>query len=413
MDNTKISGTFFIFSFLFLLSLPFGILFRSGSYNAKKEKEENTTDTEKIIIDIPSLTDGNKDDLIKKGKPKIRPLSVIAALLGIFSLCIHLALAAEGIDYMIKSGGEDLFSVLIPNHKISEPMEPPLPQQETVEDNDKDKPQDFKIRNSDLSANAEYGLSLTNETSYAPDLYQLLGATRPSLSAKELDKKYGKGCKKVLLYHTHATEGFADTYETSFRTKDKEKNMIAVGDIIYEVLTMAGIETVHLTEQFDKESFNDAYDRSNEAVLSVLKENPSIQYVFDVHRDCIGNADDGYVRAVMNIYGKPAAQLMFVCGTDEGGSSHTAWRQNLTASLHLQSSLVQSYPRLMRPVNLRRASFYQDSAPTSLIIECGTCAGTLVEAKRGAVLFAKSLADYVLGKDCGLDCEELISSLCP
>ena len=287
-------------------------------------------------------------------------------------------------------------------------------QQETIEDQEeKDKLHEFKKRDSSLSTNAEFGLSLTNETSYSPDLYQLLGADRPSLTAEELDEKYGKSCKKVLIYHTHATEAYADTYETSFRTMDENKNMIAVGNIIYKVLSKAGIETVHLTDQFDKESWSNAYDRSNAAVLSVLKDNPSIQYVFDVHRDCIGNDDEGYVRAVADIYGKPTAQLMFVCGTDEGGSTHTMWRKNLSASLHLQSSLAQSHPSLMRPVNLRRASFYQDTSPTSLIIECGTCAGTLEEAQRGAVLFAKSLADYILNKDCGLDCKELIESLCP
>ena len=104
---------------------------------------------------------------------------------------------------------------------------------------------------------------------------------------------------------------------------------------------------------------------------------------------------------------------MLVCGTDEGGSSHTEWRKNLTTALQIQAKLYSDYKSLMRPINLRRASFYQDTTPASLLLECGTCANTVTEAKRSAVIFAKGLADYIKGKDCGLDTEALIDSLCP
>ena len=82
---------------------------------------------------------------------------------------------------------------------------------------------------------------------------------------------------QVLIYHTHATEGYADTYGTGCRTSDEEKNMVEIGKLITLVLRKAGIETVHLTEQFDRESWSDAYDKSNAAVRAALKEYPSIQ----------------------------------------------------------------------------------------------------------------------------------------
>lgn len=367
-------------------------------------------DKEKIVLDIPALTDGAE----KRIKKRFPPVSaVIAAVLAAASLILHASIVTEAFCYIKNEGDDFLFSFIIPESKISAPAEPPLPDDTTLEDGESfgDKHLDFKMITRDLSTNAEYGLSLTNETSYAPDLYQLLGEERPSPTEGEISRKFGKGSPKVLIYHTHATEGYADTYGTGFRTSDEEKNMVEIGKLITLVLRKAGIETVHLTEQFDRESWSDAYDKSNAAVRAALKEYPSIQYVIDVHRDCIGNEDSGYVRPLCKE--DDCAQLMFVCGTDEGGSGHTEWRKNLTFALQLQRDIKDDNPSLMRPVNLRRASFYQDVCPSSLILECGSCANTQREAKKAALLFACSFADYIIGAPCGLSAEELEDSLCP
>ncbi len=367
---------------------------------------------EPIIIDIPLLDEKSPEK--EKKRLSLRAIPMAAAIfLLIFSLVMHSAIAVKACEYLKNEGSELLLSFIIPDYAISEPMVPPLPEESELQGNTEDKQFDFPIRESDLSAKAEYGLALTNETSYTPDLYYLLGRDRPSPTLSELDKKYGKDSPKVLIYHSHATEGYADSQKTSFRTHESEKNVVAVGEVISYVLKKAGIPTLHITELFDSENWNLAYDNSNAAVEKILTKYPSISYVFDIHRDCIGNDTDGYVRSTTTIEGKDAAQLMFVCGTDEGGSSHKDWRNNLSSAIKLQSKLYAAHPSLMRPVNLRRASFYQDTSPSSLILECGTCANTLDEAKRAAIAFAKSLADYITDKDCGLDLESLLDTLCP
>lgn len=371
------------------------------------------TDNEKIVIDIPKLAEGESET--QAGR-KALPAVITAAVFIIISLIIHSAIITESIDLLKAEGSDFLFSVLIPDYEISKPLTPVLPEGDSIEnDGDRDKPDvpSFTVLSRDLSTKAEYGLSLTNETLYTPDLYQLLGSDRPSLTEKEIDEKHESSSPKVLIYHTHATESYDNAYGTGFRSSDEESNMIAVGKVITAVLEKAGIETVHITEQFDRDNWSESYNNSNAAVRKMLEQYPSIEYVFDVHRDCIGNEDEGYVRATVPVYGKDTAQLMFVCGTDEGGSTHTEWRQNLTTAVKLQASLSEKHKGLMRPINLRRASFYQDSSPSALILECGTCAGSLTEAKRAAILFAVSLADYIKGYDCALDCEELVKSLCP
>lgn len=368
-------------------------------------------ENEYVIIDIPLLPEDSTQKKRKKLSPQVIP-HIFTVLLLVFSLIIHSAIAVRACEYFKNEGSEMLLSFIIPDYTVSEPMIPPLPEESELRE-EEDKPYDFPIRDIDLSATAEYGLSLSNETSYTPDLYYLMGRDRTAPTKKELDKKYGTASPKVLIYHSHATEGYANSCKSSFRTEDTDNNVVAVGEVLCRVLEKAGVPAIHITELFDGENWSLAYDNSNAAVRQMLEKYPSISYIFDLHRDCIGNDSEGYVRSRTTVYEKNVAQLMFVCGTDEGGSSHKSWRDNLTTAIHLQSEMYSAYPSLMRPINLRRASFYQDTSTASLILECGTCANTVEEAKRAAVIFGKSLADYIKNEDCGLDVGQLLNTLCP
>lgn len=363
-------------------------------------------DAEKIIIDVPQL-----EGSVSRGAPQRKSLSYLIsrALMVIFiitSILVHTAIIANAVEYFKTEGHHLLFSHIFPRYEKSEPMIPPLPEGNTVKEDSgvKNAEIPFPVRICDLSANAENGLSLTNETQYSPDLSHLLGIEPSSDHTSS---------PKVLIYHSHATEGYIDCAGTSFRTSDSQKNVVAIGKIIATVLESAGIETIHLTELFDEDDWSAAYDKSNAAVKDAISKDPSIQYVLDIHRDCIGNETDGYVSAKTKVFEKEVSQLMLVCGTDEGGSGHTQWRNNLGFAVRLQAALHSKYDSLMRPINLRRASFYQNTSPNALILECGTCANTIEEAKRSAVLFASSLADYIRGEENCVGALDLINALCP
>ena len=59
--------------------------------------------------------------------------------------------------------------------------------------------------------------------------------------------------------------------------------------------------------------------------------------------------------------------------------------------------LENQHPGLMRPVNIRSASFNQQYTAGSLILEVGSCAGSLDSALKSAKLFAQSLAREIIG----------------
>ncbi len=362
------------------------------------------------------------------------PLSIIAAALILItvSLALHTSLFAMAANQLRTVSPTDFFMQLILPGYTAEPIQedanpndtdhadksdntPPSPTPDTEDGTNSEAPSTGdKIRDKDLSANAENGFSLSNQTKYTPDLWALYGAPRLTKTADELAEEYGADAPLVLIYHTHGTESYANgdtvTAGTGFRSRDPEETVVAVGNVMTEVLEAAGIPVIHLEEMFDEKNWSSAYDNSHAAVCKALEKYPSIQYVFDVHRDALSGDDGAYISSVFTYDDTRFAQLMLVCGTDEGGSNHKNWRDNLSFALTLQANLHASYDTLMRPVNLRTASFYQDLRKGALLLEVGTSANTLAEAKRTAVLFSAALADHILDRDSGLDVAEWYES---
>ena len=107
----------------------------------------------------------------------------------------------------------------------------------------------------------------------------------------------------ILIYHTHTTEtyeildrGFYSDDRGS-RSENSGENMIRVGEEICKVLEENGYKAIHDKTVYDKE-YSGAYERSCENISKILKENPSIQIVLDIHRDAIYPKDGSRVKPV-------------------------------------------------------------------------------------------------------------------
>lgn len=209
----------------------------------------------------------------------------------------------------------------------------------------------------------------------------------------------------VLIYHTHATEAYepldAEVYDKtySWRSLDNAINMVAVGDVLAQKLEEAGIGVIHLTEQHDYPSYNGAYEKSAESIQAALEQYPSIKVILDVHRDAIQRDADTIVKAVAEIDGKKAAQLMLVAGCDDDGSlGMPQWQSNFRFCAALQDVLETLYPGLCRPVFFCYRKYNMDLCPNGALIEVGSHGNTLEEAKYAAELLANGLALLLKGQ---------------
>lgn len=205
---------------------------------------------------------------------------------------------------------------------------------------------------------------------------------------------------QVLIVHTHATESFeqydTEIYDTrnTWRSTDNNRNMVALGNAMAEVLEENGIGVIHDTTQHDYPSYNGSYERSAKTVKAYLEEYPTIKVVLDLHRDAM-QRDDAIVKPVANIDGKKASQVMIIAGCDDGTMDMPDWRENLRFAGQLQEYIESQNPGLTRPIYFCYRKYNQDLTTGSLLIEFGSNANTLEEGVCAARLTGQALADLI------------------
>ena len=209
---------------------------------------------------------------------------------------------------------------------------------------------------------------------------------------------------QVLIMHTHATEcyrmsqGLWADPAGGARTTDRASNMCAVGRVMADTLNAAGIHTLHDETLNDYPSYNGSYANSRAVVQQYLAQYPSIKVVVDVHRDAIEDGAGARKAPVAEIGGRKAAQVMLICGCDNGSTvSLPNWRQNLRFAAAWQSAMESAYPGLTRPVLFSYRFYNQDLTTGSLLLEVGTHGNNLNEALYAGQLAARALADLLRG----------------
>lgn len=226
-------------------------------------------------------------------------------------------------------------------------------------------------RNHNSRANTYYGTTrIDNQTNYT--------LTEEMLTPDvEIENK-----KNVIIFHTHTCESYTpcETYNYTmtgnYRTTDSNYNMIRVGEELTNYLTNKGFNVVHDGTYHDYPSYSGSYSRSLETATRLLEQNPA-GIVIDLHRDAVGNGDT-YGPTVM-VNGQRVAQLMFVIGTDGGGSEHPNWNKNLKIAIKIQEKANEMYPGLFRSIIVRNSRYNQHIADGACIIEVGATANTLGE----------------------------------
>ena len=238
-------------------------------------------------------------------------------------------------------------------------------------------------------------LNIINTTKFSVDLSSFLKKQFPIKTAIPENEPI------VLIIHTHGSESYLDngydfySPDETFRSLDAEKSVVGIGAILCDKLNSLGINTIHDIEIYDQTDFNRSYNYSREGIKKALEKYPSIQFVIDLHRDSVFDTNGKNIKPLTTLNGKQTAQLMLVIGTNEGGSNHPNWRDNLTFATHLQQKMNDLYPTLARPINLRSSAFNQALATGSILLEVGSCGNTFEEAENAVLLFAQAYASLL------------------
>ncbi len=230
-----------------------------------------------------------------------------------------------------------------------------------------------------------------NDSSFDLDIEKELNL-RPDIHIKK------DGTPQVLLYHTHTTEAYMDKnngfyYDDWYpRTMDMNKNVTQVGERIAQKLKEANIGVIHDTTIHDNPSYNGSYKRSAETIRKNLEQYPSIQVTIDLHRDSIGSNESGKIKPTFIYNDKKAAQIMIIAGYDPDGSmDFPDWEYNLRFAMRLQKSTETLFPGMTRPMYFSDVRYNMNITHGSLLIEVGSDANTINEARYSGELLGESL----------------------
>ncbi len=251
----------------------------------------------------------------------------------------------------------------------------------------------------DMSNGASGGkVLLSNATEYKINVDESINNQYP---IKVNLSEYSEKNPLILIIHTHGTEAFSPEgvnytpQNYMFRDSDITNNIVSVGAVMANTLNEEGIPTIHCTIMHDKNSYRYAYDYAADTIQQYISKYPSIKYVFDVHRDAITNSAGNLIKPITIVNNEKTAQIMLLVGTNEKGADHPNWTDNLTVAVKLQSRLTTKYERFARPINIRGASFNEQFTKGSLLIEIGSAANTLNEAKRAAKQLAIEISELI------------------
>ena len=214
------------------------------------------------------------------------------------------------------------------------------------------------------------------------------------LLAKDLTINTDAGGPVILIYHTHSQEGYADSDGTEAMT------VVGLGDYLATLLQeIYGIPVLHDRGQYDLPSRDSAYSKAEPAITQILKDNPSIQVVIDLHRDGVAEG----TRLVSQVNGKDTAKIMFFNGlsrtTANGDISYLPnpyIQDNLAFSLQMQLAAAELYPYFTRPIYLKGYRYNMHLCPKSLLVEVGAQTNTFAEAKNAMEPLAHLLAQVLL-----------------
>jgi|GEM_PF-673685 len=208
------------------------------------------------------------------------------------------------------------------------------------------------------------------------------------------------GNETVYIYHTHNRESWRNVARQTQGSSvdDPEINITLVGKRLGELLQQRGIQTMVNQDDFakrlaeQKKSYAMSYAESYNAVVAAVAANPSLQYIFDIHRD----SDEPRSKVALTLNGKTYARMLFVIGT-----ANPNYHENKKLADSLHARLEAAYPGLSRGVILKsknegNGEYNQSLSQGSLLLEFGGTNNTLEECYNTAEAFADVLINHML-----------------
>lgn len=215
--------------------------------------------------------------------------------------------------------------------------------------------------------------------------------------SKDMKIKGDASKPQILIYHTHASEGFVDSI-----AGDTSTTVIGAGEKLAGLLREEyGYNVIHDTGQYDAVRAQ-AYTVAAPAVEQILADNPSIEVIIDLHRDQMREG----MKLVTELDGRPTAKFMFFNGlsrTKERGDIDYLYNpyidDNLALAFQMQLACNEYYPGITRRIYLKGYRYNMQYRDKTLLIELGAQTNTVEEIMNAIDPIAHALHIVLSGEE--------------
>ncbi len=213
----------------------------------------------------------------------------------------------------------------------------------------------------------------------------------PERLEAEADPAVRSARPRVLIYHTHTHEAYAQTPDDPYpetepwRTEDQAHSVVRVGAELASLLEARGFEVTHDVTDHEYPRLNTAYARSLDTLMSYGDQPFDLR--IDLHRD----AWDSTMAECALVGGRRTAQLMMLVGNGGDYEVKPDYAANLAFAARLTDALNALAEGLCRPVLVKNGRYNQHVGTPSLLIEAGHNLNTLGEALAAMPYLADAL----------------------
>lgn len=187
----------------------------------------------------------------------------------------------------------------------------------------------------------------------------------------------------VAIYNTHNAETYLPNDGVE-KIEGSNAGVVQVATELARVLEQEyGVKTFQSKTIHDYPRYEKSYGNAEKTVKQLLKENPSIQVVIDIHRDA--GIKDRVVTTLAG--GDKAAKIMLIVGTN-ARLPHPNWEANYSFAREVGHKMEELYPGLLKDVRKKEGRYNQHLHPRSLLVEVGSSKNSLEEAKEAVRAFA-------------------------
>lgn len=195
----------------------------------------------------------------------------------------------------------------------------------------------------------------------------------------------------VGIYHTHTAESFIPSSGVAHKPGGQTGDIVDVGEALVKHLEKQKIKAIQSKNIHDYPSFMKAYDKSEGTVKTMLAENPSLQMIFDIHRDA-----DARENCVAVVHGITVAKITILVATGQPDLIQPHWQENYAFAKLIDAKLNQRFPGLSKGIQLTEWRYNQQLHPRALLLEVGCQENTKEEAIHSIEMLGDVLADIIV-----------------